>query len=151
MHRTLPVQVADYVGPVIGALVFIFLMSIPKESARRNFNALFVAGAMGAYISGGLGLWELIFAALGIAVAYQGLRSFRFVGIAWLMHCGWDLAHHFFANPIWPFMETSSFGCFVFDAVIAMWFFAGAPSWLAALRSRVSAAQRSRAGSKALG
>ena len=36
--------------------------------------------------------------------------------------------HHVWGNPIWPFMPTSSFGCLVFDALIAIWFLAGAPS-----------------------
>ena len=58
MHRSLPVDVAEYLGPAVGGLVFIFLMGLVKEPARRNFNAVFVGGAMGAYISGGLGLWE---------------------------------------------------------------------------------------------
>jgi hypothetical protein len=44
------------------------------------------------------------------------------------MHAGWDIAHHFYGNPIWPFMPTSSFGCMIFDAVIAFWFLVGAPS-----------------------
>ena len=29
------------------------------------------------------------------------------------------------------FMPTSSFGCIIFDALIAVWFFAGAPSLIA--------------------
>jgi hypothetical protein len=41
-----------------------------------------------------------------------------------LAHSAWDLPHHLWGNPIWQFMPTSSLGCFVFDAVIAMWFFA---------------------------
>jgi len=138
MHRTLPVHPADYFGPVIGALVFIFLMSLLSEPRRRTFNAVFVAGAMGAYISGGLGLWELPFAAIGSVVAYLGLRSYRFVGVAWLMHSAWDLVHHFFGNPLWPFLETSSFGCCIVDAIIAGWFLAGAPSVVDALRARVA-------------
>ncbi len=128
MHRPLPTEVADYLGPAFGALVFIVLMSLVKEPARKSFNAMLVGGAMGVYIGGGLGLWELPFAAVGIVVAYQGLRSHRFIGIAWLMHSAWDLVHHLFARPIWPFMETSSFGCLIFDAIIAAWFLAGAPS-----------------------
>jgi len=128
MHRPLPVEVADYVGPVVGGMVFVFLMSLLKEPTRRNFNAIFVAGAMGAYISGGLGLWELPFAVVGSVVAFRGLRAPRFIGVAWVMHSAWDLAHHFFGNPIWPFMQTSSFGCCICDAVIAAWFFAGARS-----------------------
>jgi hypothetical protein len=126
----------DYVGPAIGGLVFVVLMSFLKEPTRRNFNAIFVAGAMGAYISGGLGLWEVPFAAIGSVVAFRGLRDPRFIGVAWLMHSASDLAHHFFGNPIWPFMETSSFGCCIFDAVIAAWFLARAPSLLEFLRAR---------------
>src|SRR5688500_3636623 len=128
MHRGVPQHTLDYVAPVVAAVVFILVMSLLKEPKRRNFNAIFVAGAMGAYISGGLGLWELAFAAAGATVAYLGLRSPRFIGVAWLMHAAWDLVHHFFGNPIWPFMETSSFGCFICDVVIAAWFLAGAPS-----------------------
>ena len=134
MSHALPVHAEDYFGPVIGALVFIALMSLMKERTRRSFNAILVGGAMGAYISGGLGVWELPFAAIGSVVAYQGLRSYRFIGIAWLMHSAWDLVHHFFANPIWPFMETSSFGCCIFDAVIAVWFMGGAPPVVALFR-----------------
>ena len=142
MHRSLPVDVAEYLGPAVGGLVFIFLMGLVKEPARRNFNAVFVGGAMGAYLSGGLGFWELPFAAVGSLVAYLGLRSHRFIGLAWLMHSAWDLVHHFYGNPIWPFMESSSFGCVIFDAVIAIWFIGRAPSVVelfAARRARMSA------------
>jgi len=52
MHRAFPAEAADYVGPVVGALVFVILMSLVREPARRNFNAVFVGGAMGAYLSG---------------------------------------------------------------------------------------------------
>ena len=31
-------------------------------------------------------------------------------------------------NPILAFMPTSSFGCLIFDALIAVWFLAGVPS-----------------------
>jgi len=61
-------------------------------------------------------------------VVYLGLRSYRFIGVAWLMHSCWDIVHHLWGNPIWPFMPTSSFGCFVFDSLIGVWFLAGAPS-----------------------
>jgi hypothetical protein len=44
------------------------------------------------------------------------------------MHAAWDVAHHLYGNAIWPFMPTSSFGCMVFDAAIAVWFLVGAPS-----------------------
>jgi hypothetical protein len=44
------------------------------------------------------------------------------------MHSAWDVVHHFWGNPIWPFMPTSSFGCMIFDALVAIWFLAGAPA-----------------------
>src|SRR6185369_7933294 len=99
MHRALPGLASDYFGPVFGGVVFIALMSLLKEPTRRNFNAVFVGGAMGAYISGGLGLWELAFAGAGSVVAFRGLQSPRSIGVAWLMHSVWDLVHHFFGNP----------------------------------------------------
>jgi hypothetical protein len=138
MDHALPSNVADYLGPVFGGLVFILLMSLVKEPARRTFNAIFVAGAAGAYLGGGLGYWELVFPAIGSAVAYRGLRSYRFIGIAWLMHSAWDLVHHLFGNPIWPFLPTSSFGCLILDAVIAAWFLAGAPSVIELVRARMA-------------
>jgi hypothetical protein len=130
MHNAPPLVVMDYVGPILGAAVFIVAMSFVREPARRRtFNAILVAGAGGVYLSGGgFGLLELLYAGVSIPVAFAGLRSYRFVGVAWLMHGGWDLAHHLWGNPLWPFMPTSSFGCMIFDTLIAMWFLAGAPS-----------------------
>jgi hypothetical protein len=61
-------------------------------------------------------------------VVYLGLRSYRAIGLAWLMHAAWDLPHHLVGRPIWPYMRTSSLGCLVFDSVIAVWFLANAPS-----------------------
>ncbi len=105
-------------------------MSLVKEPARRRFNAIFVAGVSGVYLSGGLGPWELLYPAVAAPVAYLGLGSHRFIGVAWLMHSAWDVVHHLWGNPIWPFMPTSSFGCMLFDALIAIWFLAGAPAIL---------------------
>jgi hypothetical protein len=132
MHTPPPLVVMDYVGPVVGAVVFVLAMSFVREPARRPLNAILVAGAGGVYLSGGgFGRWELLYAAVSIPVAFGGLQSYRFIGIAWLMHACWDLAHHLWGHPIWPFMPTSSFGCMIFDTLIAMWFLAGAPSLVA--------------------
>ncbi|MBV8730627.1 MAG: hypothetical protein JO336_12545 [Acidobacteriia bacterium] len=122
---------ADYFGPAIGALVFVSMMSFVPEPQRRAFNAIFVAGACGAYLSGGFGAWELVFPIVALPVVYCGLGSYRWIGAAWLMHALWDLAHHLWGNPIWPFLRTSSFGCMTFDSLIAIWFLAGAPALLA--------------------
>jgi hypothetical protein len=91
-------------------------------------DAIVVAGACGVSLRGGFSVWELICPLLAAPVAYLALRSYRFIGLAWLMHAAWDLAHHLWGNPIWPFMRTSSFGCMIFDTLIAIWFLAGAPA-----------------------
>ncbi|MGE0785161.1 MAG: DUF6010 family protein [Sandaracinaceae bacterium] len=122
MHRPFPTSPMEWIGPALAGLAFIAVMSRFRDPARRHFNAVLVGGAMGAYISGGLGLWELPFAAVGSYVAYRGLSSYRMIGVAWFMHSAWDLVHHLFGDPIWPFMETSSFGCLILDAVIGAWF-----------------------------
>ena len=134
-----PLLIMDFVGPAIGALVFVVIMSLVSEPARRAINAMIVAGASGAYLSGGgFGLWEILFPVVAMPVAYRGLRSYSFIGIAWLMHSCWDIAHHLWGNPIWPFMPTSSFGCMIFDALIAVWFLASAPSLVERTRARAA-------------
>ena len=121
----------QWIMPVVIALVFILLASLIKEPARQKIMAVTIAGAGAAYLSGGgFGLWEMAFCTVLTLCAYQGLRSYSFIGIGWLLHTGWDIAHHLWGNPIWPFMPSSAFGCMVFDSLIALWFLAGAPSFL---------------------
>ncbi|HEX3759954.1 MAG TPA: DUF6010 family protein [Kofleriaceae bacterium] len=139
MHQPPLLHLADFIGPVVSALVFIAIMSRVREPARRTFNAIFLAGAAGVYLSGGLGPWELIFPAVIAVVAYRALRSYRYIGLGWFLHAGWDVVHHLYGQPIWPWMPTSSFGCLIFDAAIAIWFVAGAPSVIA-LGARAAAA-----------
>jgi hypothetical protein len=118
----------NYIGPALGAGLFIAIMSLVPHPARCNFNAILAAGAVGAYIGGGFGVWELLYPVLATPVVYLGLRSYRAIGVAWLMHAAWDLPHHLWGHPIWPFLKASSFGCMVFDSLIAVWFLAGAPA-----------------------
>ena len=47
MNTPPALQLADYVGPALAAIVFVLLMSRVKEPARRNFNAILAAGASG--------------------------------------------------------------------------------------------------------
>ena len=118
-----PLLIMDFVGPTIGAIVFVAIMSLVSEPARRTVNVMIVAGASGVYLSGGgFGIWEVLFPVVAMPIAYRGLRSYSFIGLAWLMHSCWDIVHHLWGNPIWPFMPTSSFGCLIFDALIAIWF-----------------------------
>jgi len=129
MHPA-PLAVVDYLGPALGALVFVAVMSLVVEPTRRTLNAIILAGASGVYLSGGFGPWELMYPVIGAAIAFRGLRSYRLIGVGWLMHACWDIAHHLWGNPIWPFMPSSAFGCMIFDAMIAPWFLVGAPSLL---------------------
>ena len=134
------IQWIHVLAPALNAVVFVIGMSLVREPARQRFNAIFVAGAGAAYLNGGLGLWEFPFIAVATAAAYLGLQSYRFIGIAWLLHTGWDVVHHLYATPIWPWQPLSSFGCAVFDALIALWFLAGAPSVFSLARRRTEAA-----------
>lgn len=130
-----PLVIMDYIGPVIGAGVFIVIMARVREPARQTVSAMLTAGLTGVYLSGGgFGLWELVFPAVALPLAYRGLRSYAAIAVVWWMHSGWDILHHLWGNPIWPFMPTSSFGCMIFDAVIGCWFVAGAPSTITSTR-----------------
>ena len=128
-HSEAALHLMNYIAPAVGAGIFVVVMSLVPNPSRRSFNAIFAAGAVGVYIGGGFGVWELIYPALATPVAYLGLRSYRAIGLTWLMHAAWDLPHHILGRPIWPFMPTSSLGCIVFDSLIAAWFFFEAPSF----------------------
>jgi Family of unknown function (DUF6010) len=128
MPATTTLFAMHYLGPALGAVLFVVVMSLVTESVRRPLNTVLVAGACGVYLNGGFGPWELLYPAVATPIVYLGLRSYRFIGLAWLIHAGWDLAHHLWGNPIWPFMRTSSLGCMIFDTLIAIWFLAGARS-----------------------
>lgn len=111
-----------YVAPVLIGVLYALAMSAIPEPQRRRFNAVMVAGAGAAYLSGGgFGGWEFAFTAVVTYCAYRGLESWTFIGIAWLVHTAWDLLHHFKGNPIIPFAHDSSLGCAICDPVIAVW------------------------------
>lgn len=118
----------DAILAVAIAIAGIILSSLIKEPYRRTVMAFVLAGAGAAYLSGGgLGKWE--FAGLAITYcSYKGLHSYRFIGLGWILHAVWDLVHHYYGNPLLPFMPTSSAGCAITDAILAVWFFANAPS-----------------------
>jgi Family of unknown function (DUF6010) len=121
-------RIVDVLAPLLIGVIYVSACSFFSEPNRRNFNAIMIAGAGAAYLNGGLGVWEFAFTALVTYFAYQGLRSYTFIGVAWLLHTGWDVMHHLYGNPIVPFVPTSSLGCAICDSVIALWCFAGGPS-----------------------
>ena len=61
----------------IRALVFVAVMSLVAEPARRTLNAIILAGATGVYLSGGFGLWELTDPFIGAAIRFRALRWHR--------------------------------------------------------------------------
>ncbi len=124
------------VSPLVVAAVLIAGGSLLREPVRQDFSAIFMAGAGAAYLNGGLGAWEFGFCAVITCLAYLGLRSYRCIGVAWLLHTSWDLAHARYGNPIVPFVPDSSMGCAICDVGLAAWYFAGAPSIYAWLRRR---------------
>lgn len=118
----------DFIAAIIVAFVFILLSSLIKEPSRKQFMAIMVSGAGAAYLNGGLGIYEFVFTTIVTYLAFKGLNNYFYIGIAWLMHTGWDIIHHLYGNPIVPFVSNSSGQCAVTDALIAVWFFFNAPS-----------------------
>lgn len=120
--------VLSVVAPILVGLVYIAVSSLFAEPARQKFNAVMVAGAGAAYLSGGaLGYWELAFTAVVTFCAFKGLTNYTWLGVGWLLHTGWDIAHHLKGAPIIPALSHSSLGCAICDPVIALWMFRGAP------------------------
>ncbi|TFC86376.1 DUF6010 family protein [Cryobacterium sp. TMT4-31] len=129
-------------APILIGIGIVLALSLIPYNHRRNFGAILVAGAGAAYLSSGtFGPWELVFTSAMTIVAFMGLRSNRWIGVAWLMHTAWDTIHAMNNSPILPFAPHSSLGCAICDPVIALWYFADAPSMpeiLRALRARAS-------------
>ena len=49
---------------------------------RRTLNAVIVAGVSGVYLSGGFGIWEIVYPVVATPVVYRALQSYRYVGVA---------------------------------------------------------------------
>lgn len=129
-----------YIAPIFVGILYAFLMSLIREPHRRRFNAVMVAGAGAAYLSGGgFGGWELVYTAAATYVAYRGLDSWAYIGLGWLMHTAWDVLHCIKGHPILPFAHNSSLGCAICDPVIAMWCLRGGPPLTRADRRRAKA------------
>ena len=132
------------IAPLLIGAAYVCLNSLLPEPHRRRFNAVMIAGAGAAYLSGGgLGVAEVAFTVLMTYVAFRGLESWTFIGIGWLLHTAWDVVHHLRGEPILSFAEHSSFGCAICDPVIAVWAFLGGPSVLDVVRSRLPRARPS--------
>ena len=144
MYSLSGVTLPQLISPLLVAGVFIAACSLLKEPSRRNFSAIMLAGAGAAYLNGGLGGWEFGFCAVVTWIAFRGLKNYRFLAVGWLLHTGWDVAHHLYGTPIVPFVPNSSLGCALCDPVIALWYFRGAPTISFKERHRSMAAEEQR-------
>jgi hypothetical protein len=126
------------IAPLLVGVLYVVLNSLVPQRHRRRFNAIMIAGAGAAYLSGGgFGIWEFPVTIVITYLAYRGLESWRFIGIAWLVHAAWDLAHYLRGHPIIPFAQHSSLGCAICDPVIALWCLRNGPSITDQLRYRL--------------
>jgi hypothetical protein len=123
-HLSSGVHLLDALAPAVAGLVFVLAMSRLREPTRKRLNAVLVAGFSTIYMGGGLGPWELAYVVPASYVAYRALDSYSFIALGWLMHPVWDLVHHLYGNPIWPWMPTSAIGCAIFDPIVGIWAFA---------------------------
>lgn len=128
MHNPPGFTFINALTAILIAFVFIITMSFVKEPGRQKINAIILAGAGGVYWMGGLGVWEFIFGACILFIAFKGLKRYYFIGLGWLLHTGWDILHHLYDHPIIYLEPSSSAGCAVCDPILALWFFFRAPS-----------------------
>lgn len=134
----------NYLAPIVIGLVYCASNSLINEPHRRSFNAIMIAGAGAAYLSGGgLGPWELAFTTAMTYVAFRGLNSWAWIGLGWVLHTSWDVVHDLINRPLLPFAPESSFGCALCDLVIAAWCFMGGPS-ISDLRTRLASSRTTR-------
>ena|SRR5437016_6305513 len=54
----------NVVIPILVGFVYVSLCSLFREPSRISFNAIMIAGAGAAYLSGGFGVWEFAFTAV---------------------------------------------------------------------------------------
>lgn len=119
---------AQVIYNLIAAALFIGLVGLIPEPWRQRTAATMATLAAFTYITHELGAWEYAFMIALIAAGLAGFRSYPAIGIAWLIHTLSDVFHHSAGMPMVASIPLSSFGCAIFDPLIAIWFFYGAPS-----------------------
>lgn len=103
---------------------------------RARVSSAVAAFAGGVYLTGPLGLAEVPLALCVLVFAILGQADIRALGVAWCLHAAVDVAHDLLAPPVLPAFPTFSVGCAVIDPLLAVWYFAGAPSLLDRWRRR---------------
>ena len=119
----------NLVPAICGPLVLIALLSTQPKLRRSRVVGVLAAVAAGTYINAGFGAWELAASFAMGAVAYQGIfGNDAMVGIAWIMHAGWDFLHHLNDVPLIDLIPSSAIECAITDIILAGWALVGFPS-----------------------
>lgn len=132
-------------GNAFGALLTVALVGLIPEPWRQRSMAAMVGLASIAYLGNSAFLWPVEFglAALMLSLAGWGAFWYPVIGVARVVHGIIDLVHHEAGSPMFATVPLSSYGCAVYDPLMAMWFFAGAPSssklWSGLIGGRKSA------------
>ena len=113
---------------LVAAPLVVAALGALAEPWRRRVSVAMLLFATFVYLRHNLGLWELGFATALLLCAMSGARSYRAIGIGWLVHTLSDVFHHAANDPMISAIPLSSFGCAIFDPLLAIWYFADAPS-----------------------
>lgn len=83
MHIVPAFTLIDGLAAIVIAVVYILLAMLIPEPQRRQVSAVILAGAGAAYLSNGLGLWEIAFCVVMTVVAFRGLSDYRWIAVGW--------------------------------------------------------------------
>lgn len=119
----------------IYAILFAAVVGILKEPARQKSMAILIAMAGGLFAVEPFAELGFCFGALIAVCGYFGLKWYPSIGIGWILHACWDTVRYFNDAGLVGQEPHSSLGCAIFDPMIAVWFFFGAPSVWDHLRS----------------
>ena len=132
------VEIPFHTSNLVSALgqvgIGIVLSSLAEGSKRRQLNAIVLASVASVYADAGFGFWEFPFIFVIGYCAYRGLRAtddragYTMIGLGWLLHGLWDLAHHVNGWPMITWWPAASIECVIIDAILTVYFWTGAKS-----------------------
>lgn len=128
---------------VVYAIVFVLVVGAIKEPIRQKSMAIMIAMAGGLFAYPPYAELGFMWGAAIAVCGYFGLKSYKFIGLGWILHAIWDTLRYSQDAGLVGQAPHSSLGCAVFDPMIALWFFFGAPS--VCKYARVSEAEEARA------
>ncbi len=126
------------------AALFVAVVGLLKEPTRQRAMAIMVGMAGGLFATPPFAEAGFLVGAVIAACGYFGLKSYPFIGLGWLLHAAWDTFRYSQDAGLVGQPPHASLGCAVFDPMIALWFFLGAPSvWRFARRGSFHPAAKS--------